>query len=87
MSIVDRLAPPTPPKCSERPAQAPTWRKSSRSLSAGECVEMADLLHDGRTVGIRDSKDTAGPAIALSAARWRSLASQIKQGQHDLPKL
>lgn len=55
-----------------------TWRKSSRSASGttGDCVEVADL---GGAVGIRDSKDAAGPVLILHTAAWASLVGRIKR--------
>ncbi|GAA4390389.1 hypothetical protein GCM10023088_66220 [Actinomadura verrucosospora] len=73
MTTVGHFAPP------------PVWRKSSRSLGGTDCVETARLDSIGHTVGIRDSKDPSGPHIAITSARWRLLAEQIKQGRHDIP--
>ncbi|MFK4690488.1 DUF397 domain-containing protein [Streptomyces pristinaespiralis] len=44
------------------------WFKSSYSSGGGgECVEIAD----GRgTVHVRDSKDPAGPRLAVRASAW-----------------
>lgn len=45
-----------------------SWRKSSYSSgSEGDCVEVAACPG---TVHIRDSKDKAGPQLALSPAPW-----------------
>jgi len=45
-----------------------SWRKSSYSGSDGnECVEIAACPG---TVHIRDSKDMAGPQLALSPSAW-----------------
>jgi hypothetical protein len=58
------------------------WRKSSHSdTSGGQCVEVASLA--GR-VGVRDSKNPAGPKIALPAAGFRALLVAVKRGEHDL---
>jgi len=47
------------------------WRKSSHSAGAGnDCIEVADLTAG---VGIRDSKDPCGPALALSRAGFAAL--------------
>ncbi|MGI5211549.1 DUF397 domain-containing protein [Plantactinospora sp. CA-290183] len=46
-----------------------TWRKSSRS-GEGDCVEVAADLPDA--VGVRDSKDPAGPALLFTSAAWRA---------------
>jgi hypothetical protein len=40
------------------------WRKSSRSASSGECVELA---HTDAVFGVRDSKNANGPMLALTA--------------------
>lgn len=51
------------------------WFKSSKSPNSSECVEIAFL---GGSVGVRDSKDPAGPVLAFSGAEWDSfLASDI----------
>ncbi len=44
------------------------WKKSSACLGGSQCVEVAQLP-DG-LVGVRDSKDPAGPALAFSAQEW-----------------
>ncbi|MCX4820118.1 DUF397 domain-containing protein [Streptomyces sp. NBC_01142] len=43
-----------------------SWHKSSYS-SGGDCVEIATCP---TTIHIRDSKDTAGPQLALSPTAW-----------------
>ncbi|WNI23239.1 DUF397 domain-containing protein [Streptomyces sp. ITFR-16] len=44
------------------------WTKSSHSSDdSGNCVEVATCPH---TVHVRDSKDTAVPALALSPDAW-----------------
>ncbi|WFE44255.1 DUF397 domain-containing protein [Verrucosispora sp. WMMD1129] len=53
------------------------WRKSSRS-GEGECVEVADNLAD--VVGVRDSKDVAGPVLRFDACQWRSFVNGVKGG-------
>ena len=45
------------------------WRKSSRSGSNDQCVEVATNLGD--VVGVRDSKDPDGPVLAVDAYSWR----------------
>ncbi|MEV4496553.1 DUF397 domain-containing protein [Micromonospora arborensis] len=52
------------------------WRKSTRSgASGGNCVEVADNLPG--VVGVRDSKDPAGPALAFGPAAWRAFVAQV----------
>lgn len=51
------------------------WRKSSRSsTNGGACVEVADNLPG--IVGVRDSKDPAGPVLVFSAAAWRNFVAR-----------
>lgn len=53
-----------------------TWRKSRRSgSSGGNCVEVADNLPG--VVGVRDSKDPAGPALAFRPAAWRAFVTHV----------
>lgn len=48
------------------------WRKSSRSTSTANCVEVA--LHH-QAVGIRDSKNPDGPVLMFPEAAWRTFLS------------
>ncbi|RZU75514.1 uncharacterized protein DUF397 [Micromonospora kangleipakensis] len=53
------------------------WRKTSRSGgNGGNCVEVADNLPG--IVAVRDSKHSAGPALAFPAEVWGSFVSAIK---------
>lgn len=57
------------------------WRKSSRSGGGGDetnCVEVAEF--PGR-VAMRDSKDPAGPVLAVSRAEWRAFLGGIRNGR------
>ncbi|MFR9731324.1 DUF397 domain-containing protein [Saccharopolyspora sp. MS10] len=47
--------------------QGASWRKSSRSASSANCVEIAV---GAEVVGVRDSKDPGGPVVAVSRQRW-----------------
>jgi hypothetical protein len=62
------------------PARA-SWRKSSYSGGAGNCVEVADGVRG--VVGVRDSKDPAGPALVLSPGSWRAFTAAVKSGEFD----
>ncbi|MET7672344.1 DUF397 domain-containing protein [Micromonospora luteifusca] len=54
-----------------------SWRKSTRSGgSGGNCVEVADNL--AGVVGVRDSKDPTGPALAFAPARWNAFVAEVK---------
>ncbi|WP_040858946.1 DUF397 domain-containing protein [Nocardia niigatensis] len=54
------------------------WFKSSRSADANECVEIAFIGRGASIVGVRDSKDPAGPALVFTGQQWdRFLGSGI----------
>ncbi|MEU1022377.1 DUF397 domain-containing protein [Streptomyces sp. NPDC005904] len=53
------------------------WLKSSYSNdSGGACVEIAPCPHaPGATTHVRDSKNPAGPSLAVSAGAWAAFVS------------
>jgi hypothetical protein len=53
-----------------------TWRKSSRSASAGSnCVEVACV---GRVVMVRDSKSVpTGPVLRFAAEEWSAFVRLV----------
>ncbi|MEH1012422.1 DUF397 domain-containing protein [Micromonospora sp. CPCC 206060] len=52
------------------------WRKSTRSgNNGGACVEVADNLPG--VVGVRDSKDPAGPVLVFAPAAWRAFLGRM----------
>jgi Domain of unknown function (DUF397) len=53
------------------------WQKSSWSSFNGNCVEVAKVA-GGRIVGVRDSKDTSGPALIFDDVTWRSFVESVK---------
>ncbi|MER7206770.1 MULTISPECIES: DUF397 domain-containing protein [Streptosporangium] len=58
------------------------WRKSSLSGSdGGNCVEVARL--GGGHIGVRDSKNITGPALAFTASGWESFVKGVKNGTFD----
>ncbi|MCX2971891.1 MULTISPECIES: DUF397 domain-containing protein [Streptomyces] len=58
---------------------AATWRKSSYSGgSGGSCVEVADGFVG--VMPVRDSKDTAKPAIVHSTAAWQAFVTGVASG-------
>ena len=60
------------------------WRKSRRSNSEGECVEVA-FLGDGR-VAVRDSKDRGGgPALVFTPAEWDAFVHGLADGDFARP--
>lgn len=54
------------------------WRKSSYSGNNGNCVEVATNLPD--LVAIRDSKNSDGSRLFMSAASWRVFVRDLKAG-------
>ncbi|MGK5640310.1 DUF397 domain-containing protein [Streptomyces sp. URMC 126] len=53
-----------------------TWRKSTYSQPAGECVEVAHRPH---TTHVRDSKLGSGPQLAFPAPTWANFIAHIPE--------
>ena len=58
-----------------------TWRKSSYSEGAAECVETA-VLPD-RRVAVRDSKQPEGAILLYAPGEWRAFVAGAKAGEFD----
>ncbi|NKY43402.1 DUF397 domain-containing protein [Nocardia cerradoensis] len=58
------------------------WFKSSRSGATKECVEVAFL---DSMVGVRDSKDPSGPALAFTPGEWDAFTDTLRTGEFDRP--
>jgi hypothetical protein len=56
------------------------WRKSSRSGSGNNCVEVADL---GSGRAVRDSKNPTGGHLMFTATAWRAFTVGVKSGEFD----
>ncbi|MBF6457145.1 DUF397 domain-containing protein [Nocardia cyriacigeorgica] len=60
-----------------------TWFKSSYSGPSQDCVEVAHF--DGGQVGVRDSKNPTGPALAFTPAAWDSFLTRARRGEFTRP--
>jgi uncharacterized protein DUF397 len=56
------------------------WRKSSRSTSYGNCVEVA---FNGPAVAARDSKAPGDGVLVFAAAAWASFVDGLCEGRFD----
>ena len=65
----------------ERPGSGLYWIKSSLSYANGNCVEVASL--PGGTVGIRNSRDTAGPVLVFTPDEWRAFLGGVRNAEFD----
>lgn len=52
------------------------WRKSTYSLSNGNCVEVGT---GQALVAVRDSKDPDGPVIEVSPRAWTDFTEHVKR--------
>lgn len=57
------------------------WFKSSLSFAHGDCVEAAHLS-DG-CIGVRDSKDPAGPMLRFTPSEWTAFLGGVRNGEFD----
>ena len=54
-----------------------TWTKSSYSTGNGACVEVRSP--ESRLVAVRDSKDTALPALAFGPDAWGGFVERVRR--------
>ncbi|MFD6425309.1 DUF397 domain-containing protein [Streptomyces sp. NPDC060198] len=61
------------------------WFKSSYSSDGGQCVEVAmNLAATHGTVPVRDSKDTSGPVLGISATSFTAFVAGVKTGEFSV---
>jgi hypothetical protein len=56
------------------------WRKASRSVNNGACVETAS---SHAAVLVRDSVDRSGPVVRYDARTWQLFVDSAKAGAFD----
>jgi hypothetical protein len=56
------------------------WLKSRKSLSNGQCVEVAETRG---MIAVRDSKDPSGPILTYTRAEWEAFLDGAKKGEFD----
>ncbi|NJP65414.1 DUF397 domain-containing protein [Streptomyces spiramenti] len=60
-------------------SESPRWFTSSYSGGGGQCIEVATNLAASRSVvPVRDSKNPAGPALAVPTGAFASFLTGVK---------
>jgi hypothetical protein len=65
----------------QHPLASASWRKSSRSATQGQCVEIAQTP---TATGIRDSKNPTGTYLILTPIQWAGFLTRVKSSELDL---
>ena len=60
------------------------WRKSARSINAGNCTEVAS---SAGVVVVKDSQDPHGLEFLYSANSWRAFLNAARTGHFDRDRL
>ena len=60
---------------------AQNWRKSSRSMTNGNCVEVAGLA--GEFIGVRDSVNPRGTVLGFAPGDWDAFLGGVRNGEFD----
>lgn len=56
------------------------WRKASRSVNNGQCVEVGAARAD---IVVRDSADSSGSMLSYPVASWQLFLAAAKRGAYD----
>jgi hypothetical protein len=56
------------------------WRKSARSINAGNCTEVASSAGG---IVVRDSQDPQSLVLPYAANAWRSFLTAARSGKFD----
>lgn len=74
---------PAPPRyvASSSALTEARWRRSSRSTGMNNCVETAPISSD--RLAVRDSKNSAGPALLFPATSWTSFVTLVRDDGFD----
>lgn len=67
----------------EQLVNSASWRKSSRSVGNGACVEIAPAAG---SVAVRDTTDRIGPMLQYTASAWRAFIVETKIGAFDVDR-
>lgn len=59
------------------------WFKSKHSNPETDCVEVAHL--STTLVGVRDSKNPAGPALVFGSSAWSAFLGSARAGRFSSP--
>jgi hypothetical protein len=60
---------------------AQNWRKSSRSMTNGNCVEVAGPV--GEFIGVRDSMNPRGTILRFTPGGWDAFVGGVRLGEFD----
>ncbi|MGW5552903.1 DUF397 domain-containing protein [Nocardia beijingensis] len=62
---------------------AAKWFKSSYSGTGKDCVEVAHFA--GGMVGVRDSKNSTGPALIFTPSGWDAFTTNLTNSRSSQP--